>query len=279
MKRFRSLVIATAAICSFQSFAGVISFNWDPAKHESSFERDYSDETTRDPRTTVQADMLPVSISLNAEVELGSVKFDSGIRSTGSTTLRVIGFDSSHQFVDPLLNQQELCSYTHFNKTDCDMTGARSLESVFSISMYKYSSHYGLSVTHSTSFSIKNTEKYNENAYIKNFREYNSALSHSYHFDANAPQWLQNLQAPSVDELRILSASSWMESQFSESYQLFTMLCDVSGTNCPNYSSNVYYRNLIGTAEWQTETVPLPTTASFLLLGVAGLALRRRLTA
>jgi hypothetical protein len=70
-----------------------------------------------------------------------------------------------------------------------------------------------------------------------------------------------------------------MESQFSESYQLFTMLCDVSATNCPNYSSNVYYRNLIGTAEWQTETVPLPATASFLLLGFAGLALRRRLTA
>ena len=96
--------------------------------------------------------------------------------------------------------------------------------------------------------------------------------------NANTP-WVTNLQIPNNNELL-----AWLKNSSADQYRVTLLVekysCSMIDSTCQtDEKSTSYSIKAGGSVSWQTETVPLPATASFLLLGFAGLVLRSRLTA
>lgn len=277
MKRFRSLVIATAAICSFQSSAGVISFNWNPNDHS---EFQYSMlEGSNDAQWNSEylaSTFNPVSIP--AKFEIGSSWEDTGILPVGEGSQRWFSTYSTYNFLDPFKNSAEFCSYTQFAKVDCIASSSNNFYYRTDISMVHQPGGYSyLNMSLSAYFELERTSINQGDITVSKFRSYSVDLSISKNFFGTAPLWLQNLEMPShADIVNFLKSDSYKYTTLKERLVMNNSTCQ--DRDC-HFNYQNYWRNLQGSYQVTSETVPLPTTASFLLLGLAGLALRRRLTA
>jgi hypothetical protein len=273
MKLFRNLLIAAAAISSFESVAGLISIQPESdrlANYE--IERvvyKYSGELT----DKIQSDELPASFSIS---QIGEILFDSGISQHSALGIRSVYFHSTlHQLSKPFQGMQEICTQAKLNPEDCDAQAPFTSRSSMLLEMYQHSDNlFGLSLYLFNLFHFQNEEQGKTTKY--SHYEHSVQLYKSYD-RSSAPLWLQNLQFTRHEDLvNLLKQSVHNRVRVRDHYQLVK---NCNYINCVESIAVDYRRVFIGDAYWQTEAVPLPTTASFLLLGVAGLALRRRLTA
>lgn len=98
---------------------------------------------------------------------------------------------------------------------------------------------------------------------------------------AKAPNWGQDYELPTSQQLVDFLTTPNKKGRYRFSISLDEYACPyaLSSAECKTIKSTNYYFEQEVTFSLVPNAVSLPATASFLLLGVAGLALRRRLTA
>lgn len=269
MKIFRSLVVTAAAFCSFGSMAALMTFT--PAEFgtvsntESGWWRDVGQIKNRD------SDKVTISFD-NPELY-----YDSGIEQdieslcciNNPPLMRMLRFRGNVEFSGDAFTtrlctiaglQPDLCKSSNMSSMLATAMWAKSVNSSFWSYLYPvYSVIHGNDQIKYTKVSIS----------------HNIFLSQK---NANTP-WVSNLQIPNNNELL-----AWLKNSTVNQYRVTLSVekysCSMIDSTCQtDEKSTSYSIQAGGTVSWQTETVPLPATASFLLLGLTGLALRRRLTA
>lgn len=278
MKLFRSLVIAAATFCSFNSIAGVITVN-SVANKETQY---WTYETFDDGiHVNDQTLMLP---SVTTQFLLNSLKLQSVSVVLAKDASFSVDYDSwtvryDAEFGFPL--------HSPVNKTlqdlsgfDADLFKSRPLQSGIIVNSRKFSDRYGFGVTLYFGYEFyrlidtPSGGKHLEYASLSTNLGFYTESTTPYD-DRFIPKWGKEWRVPELNDL--------MESVERANYRgdhiaLGRFNCAKLVKDCL-VSTHMYQLTQSVETNVQTETVPLPTTASFLLLGVAGLALRRRLTA
>lgn len=284
MNLFRDLIIAAAAFCSFNSIAGVINFNWTP--NQSSYFNSYKTENGDNGPWLYEVltpQMAPVALTATFNIE--KLLGDSGVYTENMVTQRESTFFSSNSFDEPRNRIADLCSYTTLTATECSTSSINQTFFSTSFDMTRYSNgDYSFIVKIYGYFELERSSVYNGNFESVKTRTYDLQLNLNVYTHENVPIWLQNLSNPSYNEaLDILKSARYTGYYLRENLSVSDGYClhESNQPSCNYTKAQLYRRHLFGEGSFQaqTETVTLPATTSFLLLGLAGLALRRRLTA
>lgn len=287
MKLFRNLFITVAAISSFGSMAGVIKFNLskDAIFHtvksvyqNGNFEKFTFQETLN---TTAVARSNSLSFdNLNASGATGIERDYCGDDTVCEKRTWYYGnllyADSWNGagFLCQLAGLPEtLCPFSapserlnlrmvHSHGTDL-LNGAPIYYNFLSAGFYKSSPFYFDQETNSWAYSQLNT-------YF--------VIGNSDFGGKPIPEWGVNYEIPESKQFLDWLLTQAQQVNVYHNLSVVHLTC-LPGSGCETTHSESYNLQQSGSISMQTSDVSTPTTASFLLLGVAGLALRRRLVA
>ncbi len=276
MNLFRSLVMATAAFCSSGTIAGVMTFN--PA--DSAVLKTIISTNTQDPRIQVvnSTIVLPTTPS---QIQLGQLnlwrdygvlegenpgEFERRYEYTGE--ISHLSDDVPRQYLIELagISQFTWPLNTYRNALDQQTLRTEAGTAVWSRFFFAYTQlvlggYQDQGFGEQTIITFDQVLKFNNRT--------------------KPTPWMLGLEVPTQTELL-----AWL-SQTDTTASLLSRLtiekfnCSLAEPGCSSTAYETAQYSLVqeGKLLWQFKEVSLPTTTSFLLLGFAGLVLRRRLTA
>lgn len=276
MNLFRSLVMATAVFCSFGTIAGVMTFN----PTDSAALRIVISNNPLDPW---EQQVSNSTIKLNAtqsQVQLGQLNllYDRGVAEDENpdSYSRFLMFNGEIDYLSDQVQLQyltELAGVSQYigplvtYKNSVNIRMFRSPTGSATFLFFKFS--YWETVLAGYEGVGKTTEiTFDQQILFRNRQAQTS--------------WMQGLEIPTESELLAWLSKTNTAATLSSTLSIQTYTCDLSTPGCRGSHTGTsawYYLEQEGALQWQNETVNAPATITVFVLGLAGLALRRRLTA